>query len=65
MDIENPMVIDSYWPSYEDADAEDFYERADLEYESRLDFGGACRNVCVVEGAGSVACGGGERLWQS
>ena len=65
MDIENPMVIDSYWPRYEDEDADDFYERVDLEYDSRLDFGCACRNVCVVEGPGSVACGGGERLWQS
>lgn len=65
MDVENPMVIDSYWPSYADDGEEDFYERADLEYESRLDFGRACRNVCVDEGAGSVATGGGERLWQS
>lgn len=65
MDIENPMVIDSYWPRYEDEGEDDFYERADLEYESRLDFGGACRNVRVDERAGSVACGGGERIWQS
>ena len=40
MDIENPMVINSYWPTYKVEDQEDFYERADLEYESRLDFGG-------------------------
>ena len=65
MDIENPMVIDSYWPSYEVEDADDFYERADLEYESRLDFGGACRNVCVVGGAGSMVKRGGEGIWQS
>ena len=43
MDVENPMLIDSYWPDYEsDEEREDAWERfcrmADEEYDSRFDW---------------------------
>jgi len=39
MEAENPMILDSVWPEEKDYEAEDelWYQRADLEYDSRWD----------------------------
>ena len=42
MDVENPMVIDSYWPDYErdkEREAREEIEciKADMAYDSRFD----------------------------